>query len=246
MVVRWGIHMDKTSKIPLYLQLMRELIKKINEGTYVEHNKLPSERELCNIYELSRITVRQAFQELEREGYIYKLHGKGTFVAPKSYNQKLVKLYSFTEEMSKIGKKPTTRVLSFNKITIDERLAEKMELEPLDSVYQVTRLRLADGEPLMYETSFLPCRVFPNLIKDELVNKPMYDIFSDKYGVVVTKAMERFSATTIRHEEASHLMVREDHPAMLVKRLAYYNETLIEYTTSVARGDKFYYTVELT
>ena len=237
--------MDKTSKIPLYLQLMRELIQKINEGTYEEHHKLPSERELCDIYDLSRITIRQAFQELEREGYIYKLRGKGTFVAPKSYNQKLVKLYSFTEEMSKIGKEPTTKVLSFNKITIDERLAEKMELAPLENVYQVTRLRLADGEPLMYETSFLPCRFFPDLTEEELVNKPMYDIFSDKYGIVVTKATERFSATTIRQAEADHLMVQENHPAMLVKRYAYYNETLIEYTTSVARGDKFYYTVEL-
>src|SRR5699024_3321607 len=109
MVVRWGIHMDKTSKIPLYLQLMRELIKKINEGTYVEHNKIPYKREVSNRNEISRVTVMQAFQELEREGYIYKLHGKGTFVATKSYNQKLVNLYSFTEEMSKTGKKPTTR-----------------------------------------------------------------------------------------------------------------------------------------
>src|SRR5690625_2363980 len=114
--------------------MMDTLIKEMDQGVYKEHEKLPSEREFCDLYQLSRITVRQALQELELEGYIYKLHGKGTFVAPKSYNQNLVKLYSFTEEMSKIGKKPTTRVLSFNKITIDERLAEKMELEPLDSV----------------------------------------------------------------------------------------------------------------
>src|SRR5699024_5811307 len=113
--------------------------------------------------------------ELEREGFIYKLHGKGTFVAPKSYNQKLVKLYSFTEEMSKIGKKPTTKVLSFKKIAIDERLASKMELDTLDNVYKITRLRLADDEPLMYETSYLPCNVFPDLTEQELMEKPMYD-----------------------------------------------------------------------
>lgn len=238
--------MDKTSKVPLYLQLMEQLIHKIKAGAYDEHGKLPSERELCNIYDLSRITVRQALQELEREGYIYKLHGKGTFVAPKSYNQKLIKLYSFTEEMSKLGKTPTTKVISFNQMTIDERLADKMGLEALDEVYKVIRLRLADGEPLMYETSYVPCNVFPDLTEKMLKEKPMYDVFSDRYEVIVTRAVERFAATIIRKDEAEHLQTMENQPAMLVKRYAYHRDTLIEYTISVARGDKFNYTVELS
>ena len=241
-----SISVDKTSKVPLYLQLMEQLIHKINKGAYDEHDKLPSERELCDIYNLSRITVRQALQELEREGFIYKLHGKGTFVAPKSYNQKLVKLYSFTEEMIQLGKTPTTKVLSFEKMTIDERLAEKMGLEIHDDVYKVIRLRLANDEPLMYETSHLPCKVFPDLTKDELIKKPMYDVFSERYDIGVTRATERFTATTIRKREAEYLQVVENQPAMLVKRYAYNNDRLIEYTISVARGDKFNYTVELT
>lgn len=238
--------MDKKSKIPLYLQLMEQLIQKINEGEYNEHDKLPSERGLCDIYNLSRITVRQALQELERDGFIYKLHGKGTFVAPKSYNQKLVKLYSFTEEMIKIGKKPTTKVLSFEEMTIDERLADKMGLEAHDDVYKITRLRLADDEPLIYETSYLPCKTFPNLTEQELILKPMYDIFSERYNIGVTNAIERFMATTIRQAEADYLQTLENQPAMLVKRFAYHNHKLIEYTISVTRGDKFNYTVELT
>jgi len=240
-----SILVDKTSKVPLYLQLMEQLIQKINEGAYTEHDKLPSERELCDIYELSRITVRQALHELELEGFIYKLHGKGTFVAPKSYNQKLVKLYSFTDEMNKIGKTPNTRVLSFEKITIDERIAGKMGLEVLDDVYKVVRLRLANDEPLMYETSFLPCEAFPGLTKNDLVEKPMYDVFKERYNIVVTRAIEKFTATTIRKGEADFLRALENTPAMLVKRYAYNEDKLIEYTLSVARGDKFNYTVEL-
>ncbi len=138
--------LDKTSKIPLYLQLMEDIIKKIDNNIYNEHDRLPSERELCKMYDTSRITVRQAFQELEREGYIYKLHGKGTFVAPKSYNQKLVNLYSFTNEMRKLGKKPSTKVLSFTDMAIDEHLAKKMGLLPNEEVFKIVRLRLADDE----------------------------------------------------------------------------------------------------
>ncbi|MBT2215987.1 UTRA domain-containing protein [Virgibacillus dakarensis] len=225
---------------------MEELIKKIEAQQYTEHEKLPSERELCAIYDLSRITVRQALQELEREGYIYKLHGKGTFVAPKSYNQDLVKLYSFTEEMRQMGKRPTTQVLSFQEMAVDERLAGKMGLAPLDEVYQVVRLRLADNEPLMYETSYLPKKTFPNLTEAEFNKRPMYDIFLDDYQMGVTKAIERFSATSVRQKEAEHLRIVTNQPAMLIKRFAYHNESLIEYTISVARGDKFDYTVELT
>ncbi len=225
---------------------MEEIIKKIEAQDYAEHEKLPSERELCEIYDLSRITVRQTLQELEREGYIFKLHGKGTFVASKSYNQNLVKLYSFTEEMKQMGKEPTTQVLSFQEIVVDARLANKMGLYPLDEVFQVVRLRLADGEPLMYETSYLPKKTFPNLTEADFRKRPMYDIFYDDYQVGVTKAVERFSATSAREKEAEQLCILTDQPAMLIKRFAYHNDELIEYTISVARGDKFDYTVELT
>lgn len=225
---------------------MEELISKIKARIYNEDEKLPSERELCEIYGLSRITIRQALQELEHEGYIYKLHGIGTFVAAKSYNQDLVKLYSFTKEMEKLGKKSTTKVLSFSLITADEWLAKKMNLEPLDEVFKVVRLRFADDEPLMYGTSYLPRKTFPNLTEKDLVDRPMYDVFHEDYQIGLTKATERFSATLIREREANYLNAKNDQPAMLIKRYSYHNETLIEYTNSVARGDKFAYTVELT
>lgn len=237
--------MDKNSKIPLYLQLMEVLIKKIEGKEYVEHEQLPSERDLCEIYQLSRITVRQALQDLEREGYIYKLHGVGTFVAAKSYNQNLVKLYSFTNEMEKLGKKPMTEVLSFNVIAIDERLARKMNLDIYEEVFKVIRLRFADGKPLMYETSYLPKKIFRDLTEKDLNERPMYDVFHHDYQVVVTKATERFSATLIQEQEAFHLQTKSNQPGMLIKRYAYHNDELIEYTISVALGDKFSYTVEL-
>ncbi|MFJ9462255.1 GntR family transcriptional regulator [Viridibacillus arvi] len=238
--------MDKNSKVPLYLQLMEVLIKKIEGKEYVENEQLPSERELCEIYKLSRITVRQALQDLEREGYIYKLHGVGTFVASKSYNQNLVKLYSFTNEMEKLGKKPTTEVLSFNVFAIDDRLAKKMNLYPLEEVYKIVRLRFADGEPLMHETSYLPKKIFPNLTENDLNERSMYDIFHQDYQIGVTKATERLSATLIQEQEAKYLKVKGNQPGMLIKRYAYHHEELIGYNISVALGDKFSYTVELT
>lgn len=238
--------MPRKSKIPLYLQMMDKLIKKIDQGLYDEHEKLPSERAFCELYDVSRITVRQALQELDLEGYIYKLHGKGTFVAPKSYNQNLVKLYSFTEEMKKLGKTPRTKVLLFKEVVADERLADIMKLEPLAKVFQVIRLRLADDEALLYETTYVPVHIFPQLTEADLKQRPMYDIFREDYHIRVTKAVERFSATSARHDEANHLKMDPQQPAMLVKRYAYHHKKMIEYTISVARGDKFDYTVELT
>jgi GntR family transcriptional regulator len=236
---------DKSSKVPLYLQLMEELIKKIENKVYHVDQKLPSERELCDIYDLSRITVRQALQELEREGYIYKLHGKGTFVASKTFNQNLVRLYSFTEEMKKLGKEPSTKVLSFAEIELEEHLARQLNLDTHEEVFQVIRLRLADDEPLMYETSYLPKKHFPDLSATDLVERPMYDVFKEEYQIVVTRAVETFSATLIKEKEAKQLKTENNQAAILLKRFAYFNDKLIEYTVSVARGDKFAYTVEL-
>lgn len=236
---------NKKNKLPLYLQLMEDIIKKIEQGDYTENEKLPSERELCDIYNLSRITVRNALQELEQEEYIYKLHGKGTFVAPKSYKQRLVKVYSFTEEMIKMGKTPKTNVLSFNIMPVDQRLAQKMNLDLDQDVYQIKRLRLADDVPFISETSYLPVSLFPNLTRQALESRPMYSIFMDDYAIGVSKATEQFSVTSLRSEEAHDLKAEIGSPAMLLKRLAYHEDTIIEYTISIISGNKFKYTVEL-
>ena len=103
---------DKNSRTPLYLQLMNILIDMI-ENSLEENEQILSEREICEIYNVSRTTVRQAMDELEKEGYIYKIHGKGTFVSPKRMNQDLISFYSFTEEMKKLGKVPSSEVTGF-------------------------------------------------------------------------------------------------------------------------------------
>lgn len=237
--------LDRNSKIPLYSQLMDILIYDI-ENSMKENEKMISEREICQKYDVSRTTVRQALQELEREGYIYKRHGKGTFVAPKKYNQNLQGFYSFTEEMKKLGKEPSSRVLKFEIFTVNNDIAKKMKLEKEDLVYKFTRLRLADGVPMMFETTFVPYNLFPGITKDDLNKNALYDIFRNRFSTIVDYAEEIFLPVLTNEEEAQKLLISVGSPSLKISRYAY-NSTnqVIEYTISIARGDKFKYNVKL-
>ncbi|WP_249315457.1 GntR family transcriptional regulator [Bacillus sp. FJAT-49711] len=235
----------KDNRLPLYYQLMDIIIRKIDSGELKDHDKLPSERELCEMYNVSRTTVRQTMQELEKEQLIYKQHGKGTFVSPKVINQSLLKFYSFTEEMKKIHKIPSSKVLAFDEIESDAKTAKKMEISEGTKVYKITRLRFADDEPMMYETSYLPLDRFPNLNGNDLDLVPMYTLFRDQYQAIITKATERFSAIPTSKNEAALLNIQEGEPSLLINRISFEDDYVIEYTVTIARGDKFTYSVEL-
>lgn len=235
---------DKNSKIPLYLQLMDILIEKIN-SSLGENEQLLSEREICEIYDVSRTTVRQALDELERDGYIYKVHGKGTFVAPKRVNQDLVSFYSFTEEMKKIGKKPSSEIVGFEIIQAGEKLSNTFKVSEEDLMYKIIRIRKADNIPMMYEITYLPFSRFENLTKKELEESPMYDIFRDKYNTKLTFAEEYFEPILTNKLESIYLDIQEGDPSLKIERYTLENTRLIEYTIGVARGDKFKYRVQL-
>jgi GntR family transcriptional regulator len=235
----------KDPRLPLYFQLKDEILEQIELGSLKEHEKLPSERELCEKYTVSRTTVRQTLQSLERDGYIYKVHGKGTFVSPKIYNQSLVHFYSFTDEMKKEGKLPTSQVIFFEQTTCDAKISKKMSLSKSENIYKLTRLRLANGEPMLYETTCLPASRFDGLTKELLETKPMYEIFREYYGVKITKATETFRSVSTRPHEAIHLQISENTPSLMLERTTYEHNSVIEYTRTIARGDKFSYTVEL-
>ena len=235
---------DKNSKIPLYLQLMDILTGKINSGLE-ENEQLLSEREICEIYDVSRTTVRQALDELERDGYIYKVHGKGTFVAPKRVNQDLVSFYSFTEEMKKIGKKPSSEIVSFEIMQAGEKLSNTFKISEEDLMYKIIRIRKADNIPMMYEITYLPFSRFEELTKKELEENPMYDVFRDKYNAKLTFAEEYFEPILTNKLESVYLDIQEGSPSLKIERYTLENTKLIEYTIGVARGDKFKYIVQL-
>lgn len=236
---------SKDRKMPLYHQLAELIIHSIEDKIIGENEKIPSEREYCEKYNLSRATVRQAISHLEQKGYIYKVQGKGTFVSPKIFKQNLLKFYSFTEEMKKKGKEPESKLLNFKVEKANSVVAEKLGITIRDKIYLIERLRLADAEPMMFEKTYLNYKRFPRLTKKDLVERPMYDIFLKEYDVKFTKAIEKFSVLNVNISEAKMLKISENSPCIKLQRLTYEENRVIEYTESIARGDRFEFEVEL-
>lgn len=234
---------NKASKIPLYYQLMQILMNEI-EHHLAKDAQLPSEREICERYDVSRSTVRQALLELEQDGYIYKIHGKGTFVSPKKFNQELLKFYSFTNEMKRIGKEPKSKVLDFAIITCDATLAKKMKTTKGTKVYKFVRLRMADGDPMMVETSYVPAVRFEGLKREDL-SISMYDVFARRYAVDITYAEEKIQAVSTNEKTARYLQIQREIPSLQIERFTYEKDLIIEYTVSMARGDQFVYSIKL-
>ena len=232
------------SKQPLYDQLV-DLLKEKIETELEPNTKLESERELSNRYGLSRTTVRLALQELEKMGYIYRRHGKGTYVSDLSKKAKnITSAYSFTEQMKALGKQPKTVILEFETIEANKYFANKLQVSLGEPLYKMKRLRLADDEPMMLERTYLPVKKFWNLTQALLETKPLYDLFSQDYQQVVHIADEEFYASIVRNKDMAYLDIEEGSAVLNLVRTTYnIDNEVIEYTLSVARADQFHYQV---
>src|ERR1700676_501570 len=135
---------DKRSPIPMYYQIMRQLLEKIQGGEFAVDSTLPPERELAETYKVSRMTVRQAIIELVNEGILVRRKGIGTFVAPPKLEQALSRLTSFTEDMAQRGMKASSRIISFKEIVPDAAIRKTLGLQAEEKAFECVRLRLAD------------------------------------------------------------------------------------------------------
>ncbi|WP_202622743.1 GntR family transcriptional regulator [Candidatus Enterococcus huntleyi] len=237
--------MKKThKKQPLYDQLVDVLREKI-ETEFGPNTMLPSERELVERYGLSRTTVRLALQELEKMGYIYRQHGKGTFVSDLSKKTtNLSGAYSFTEQMKALGKIPETKILEFEIIEANSYLAKQLHISLGDSLYKLKRLRLADNQPMMLERSYLPVKMFLGMTLQQLESKPLYSLFEESYEQTIRVADEEFYASIVTGKDAEFLDIMEGSPVLHLVRKTYNTKNeLIEFTRSVARADQFRYKI---
>jgi len=237
--------LDKKSRIPVYVQVMDMIIAQMEDGVLLEEMKLPSERELCDIYDVSRTTVRQAMKELEKDGYVQTFKGRGTYMASKRLNQDMSSLYGFTESMKQLGKTISTKLVEFTQIKCDERLARRMHCAEGTDILRFTRVRYADNEPMLIVTTHLPSRRFPDFDAKRLVSESLYAMMADIYNVTFSEARETLRSVRIRGDEAALLQVEHNSPCMRIDRYTYEKDVLIEYAIGIARGDKFEYNVTL-
>lgn len=225
------------SDIPLYAQLVGIIKRNISTGVLAVGALLPSEAELCRSLSISRNTVRQAIGELEDEGLVVRKRGRGTFVADPSANRRGVR-YSFTTEVSSIGKVPSSTLVDFGVEIPSLMICEKMELRAGTPVYCFTRVRNVDGEPLILETSYYPQYIYPNLTRDMLETHSFYSLLYH-VGIVPFAADESYEVVLLDDSRAELLGVENGSCAFFHQRVTRTEDGRIyEYTRSYMRGDR--------
>jgi GntR family transcriptional regulator len=240
---------DPNNILPRYYQLVNILRQKIEAGEWQPQEAIPSERQLEELYAVSRTTIRQAIGILIRQGLVYQLHGKGTYVSPRKLQKGLVELTSFSEDMAIRGLKPGQRILEIGEVEIPESVRLHLGLSPaITRVLRLERVRTGDGQPIGLQTSYLALGPGQSISREELEQRgSLYAILQEKFNINLAAADETLEVTIANPREAMLLEVPEGSPLLLSERVLWTNERrAIEFVKILYRGDRYRYTVRLT
>jgi DNA-binding GntR family transcriptional regulator len=231
---------------PLYRRIEADLRDRIRTGQLAPGARVETELELMERYGVSRATVRQALGGLIAAGALEVRRGLGTYVASARFEHTIGGFYSFSREIERGGRRPGTRVLDLAIEPADAMVADALEIEPGAPVVALRRIRLADAEPIVVETSRLPAARFPGLETVDFGSVRLYDTLTSVYGCRPSRARETFEPILLSADEAGLLGQRRGEPALRVERIAYDQDGHpIEHCRSTVRGDRYRYAVEL-
>lgn len=228
---------DPGSAIPKYSQL-REILLDLIDTELAYEQVIPSERELVDRYGLSRMTVRQAINNLVAEGRLYRVPGRGTFVARPKIEMPL-RLASFTEDMRRRGMEPGSVDLERRVAPAGGHLARVLELSPGEPILVIARLRTADSVPMAVERSHVPAQVAPGLENIPLTNRSLYEVLADQFGVILEHGEQTIEAGIVDASEAALLELRPGSAVLRVQRRSFAGGRPVEFTISTYRADRY-------
>jgi len=223
---------------PLYLTISEDIRKKIRSGALPYGQKLPSERELAENYEIDRKTLRKAISILIDEGLLESLQGKGTYITQQAITYRIETLDNLAQTMTDSGIMPATRLLYKEKRAAGPKYARLLEIDPGDEVLRIVRLRLGDGEPLALQDTYVPVALIPNI---EHVDFEMYSLYSlfRKQGIALGRVDESFSFVRITDPEARILGMTEGSLAFVTEDLSFDQAgAVMEFTKSLINNAK--------
>ncbi|HEY1330824.1 MAG TPA: GntR family transcriptional regulator [Actinomycetota bacterium] len=231
---------------PAYAQIEDRVAEAVARGDLTPGERLPPERELAERLGVSRMTLRQALDSLERRGVVERTVGRhgGTFVAEPKIERDLTSFSGLTHQLRRQGRHAGARVLSAAEVLATPPAAEALGVGPDETVFEIVRVRLSDDLPLALERSVFPTARFPGLL-DHALEGSLYELIESRYGAHPQRAVERLEPVLAERGVAEALGVKPGSPLILVERTAYEaDDTPLEWARDLFRGDRTRLVVE--
>lgn len=231
--------------IPLYIQIAEGLIAQIASGELMPEDRLSPERELCEEFGVTRMTLRRALGVLESQGLIIRVHGVGTYIAEPKIERSMAKVFRFSSRMQERGFTPSAKIISCEQIIADKALSKNLALPVPSPVYSILRLRSINQEPVLLESYAIPENRFPGLDRYDLEGRSIYEVMENEYGVAILRARQSFEPVIATPFEAELLNIAQGVALLLEKRLSYDEvNSPVEYGKDHYRGDRFRFVTE--
>ncbi|HTI16482.1 MAG TPA: GntR family transcriptional regulator [Trinickia sp.] len=227
---------------PLYVQIKEWLRASILDGTLAPHEQLPSESDLTAQFGVSRITVRQAIGDLQKEGLVFRIHGKGTYVSKPKAFQQLVGLQGFDEAMRALGYETYSKFLGVADVPATQEIARALQLKPGARVGEIRRIRYLNRAPISLDVSYFPCDLAPRLAREDLASRDIFAILENDLGLALGHADVCVEASLADDVTAPRLDLEEGAPLMRITRLTWTADGRpIDFEHLHYRGDAFQY-----
>jgi GntR family transcriptional regulator len=238
---------DRSSPVPYYIQVRDALQMRIQDGSWHPGDQIPGEPELCRMFDVSRTVIRQALNDLVYRGLLVRKKGKGTFVAEPKIRESLVqKLTGFHQDMVEQGYTPVTRVLKQGLVPANRKVAAYLGIEEGTEVVEIERLRFVQDEPIQLTTTYLPYRVCPELLHQDLTDRSLYIFLEKQCGIMIARGHRSIEAVAANDYEARLLQVKKGAPLIMLNSVSFLSDgTPVEYYHALHRGDRTRFEVEL-
>jgi len=234
---------DKKSPIPAYFQLKNIILKNIQSGAYTAGSLIPSERDLGECFGISRMTVRQALNQLVLEGVLNRERGRGTFVSRSKLEQK--NIMSFSEAVRQKGLVPSAKVLNFISVEADAGMMDVLGLRDIEKVYVLKRLRLASFIPVGIEEDFIPQKYCPGLERFDLTGS-LYRLIKEEYSYSINYVDNVVEASRPTREERELLEMSSGVPVIRVAGVNYTESGIKLFRErAVYRSDEYKYSMRV-
>ncbi|MBF9017955.1 MULTISPECIES: GntR family transcriptional regulator [unclassified Oceanispirochaeta] len=232
---------------PAYFLVKQAIEQKIEEQEYKVGDYLPCEKDLGEIYNVSRTTIRKAVSMLVREGKLTIIRGKGTQVAPTRMSHNIEELMSFTELMRKQGMIPAIHDQFAKLEAPSPKLAVILGVKPEGQVFHIQRVRFADEQPISINTSYIKAEYIKGFHEKLIENEQsLYRILKETYNIVIHDTEDCISAISASKEQAEVLNVGKGAPLLFIERRAYdQKNNLIEYSEIYIRSDRYKHIIKM-